>query len=661
MKTQPYISHIHIKNFRNFHSVDFDLTEQQVFIGENAVGKSNLIFALRLILDLNLSEKERMLEESDFWEGLESPMDKGEEIRIELYLSNFEDNVNIVAQLTDATVMFNNKATLKLTYKFFRKDENSTEYSYVIFKGEDESRSFTYDDRKILNIRVIEAIRDVESEMRNSRTSPITQIIKQKYVISKDVLTKLSKELEEKGADTLHIGEISDLENRIHLLLNSMISFNTNELNITLKTINIDATRLLHALRPLINNRESVNTSLGVNNILFIALILLLIEDETIKTYLSNDLYNELIKIDNDKNIMKYYTKIDEADGYILNLDNLNDKELKEKLYSFFSNSIPSHHGATILVVEEPEAHLHPIYQRLLYKHIINKSDTSVIITTHSSHISSAAPITSLVHLIATSNGTDVKTTASLELTESDFTDLSRYIDTKRGEIYTAKGVLLVEGISEEYLVTSFSECMKLELDRLGVIVCNINSTNFTPYCRFLQALGIPYVVITDGDYYHYEEKSKIFGDIFSETHTNYAYDGIDRMSQMCQQYINSHCNNFCNLSINEQKEFFKKVGIFIGEYTFEVDIFKQANQEDKNIISSLFNQLTNGGETQKKNFRDNLDNGDYYKCLSQIESSHSRIGKGRFAQQLADKVTDTMIPQYIKDAINRIACKVRG
>lgn len=661
MKTQPYISHIHIKNFRNFHSVDFDLTEQQVFIGENAVGKSNLIFALRLILDLNLSEKERMLEESDFWEGLESPMDKGEEIRIELYLSNFEDNVNIVAQLTDATVMFNNKATLKLTYKFFRKDENSTEYSYVIFKGEDESRSFTYDDRKILNIRVIEAIRDVESEMRNSRTSPITQIIKQKYVISKDVLTKLSKELEEKGADTLHIGEISDLENRIHLLLNSMISFNTNELNITLKTINIDATRLLHALRPLINNRESVNTSLGVNNILFIALILLLIEDETIKTYLSNDLYNELIKIDNDKNIMKYYTKIDEADGYILNLDNLNDKELKEKLYSFFSNSIPSHHGATILVVEEPEAHLHPIYQRLLYKHIINKSDTSVIITTHSSHISSAAPITSLVHLIATSNGTDVKTTASLELTESDFTDLSRYIDTKRGEIYTAKGVLLVEGISEEYLVTSFSECMKLELDRLGVIVCNINSTNFTPYCRFLQALGIPYVVITDGDYYHYEEKSKIFGDIFSETHTNYAYDGIDRMSQMCQQYINSHCNNFCNLSINEQKEFFKKAGIFIGEYTFEVDIFKQANQEDKNIISSLFNQLTNGGETQKKNFRDNLDNGDYYKCLSQIESSHSRIGKGRFAQQLADKVTDTMIPQYIKDAINRIACKVRG
>lgn len=661
MKTQPYISHIHIKNFRNFHSVDFDLTEQEVFIGENAVGKSNLIFALRLILDLNLSEKERMLEESDFWEGLESPMDKGEEIRIELYLSNFEDNVNIVAQLTDATVMFNNKATLKLTYKFFRKDENSTEYSYVIFKGEDESRSFTYDDRKILNIRVIEAIRDVESEMRNSRTSPITQIIKQKYVISKDVLTKLSKELEEKGADTLHIGEISDLENRIHLLLNSMISFNTNELNITLKTINIDATRLLHALRPLINNRESVNTSLGVNNILFIVLILLLIEDETIKTYLSNDLYNELIKIDNDKNIMKYYTKIDEADGYILNLDNLNDKELKEKLYSFFSNSIPSHHGATILVVEEPEAHLHPIYQRLLYKHIINKSDTSVIITTHSSHISSAAPITSLVHLIATSNGTDVKTTASLELTESDFTDLSRYIDTKRGEIYTAKGVLLVEGISEEYLVTSFSECMKLELDRLGVIVCNINSTNFTPYCRFLQALGIPYVVITDGDYYHYEEKSKIFGDIFSETHTNYAYDGIDRMSQMCQQYINSHCNNFCNLSINEQKEFFKKVGIFIGEYTFEVDIFKQANQEDKNIISSLFNQLTNGGETQKKNFRDNLDNGDYYKCLSQIESSHSRIGKGRFAQQLADKVTDTMIPQYIKDAINRIACKVRG
>ncbi|WFR57152.1 AAA family ATPase [Anaerocolumna sp. AGMB13025] len=153
MNIHPYICKIHMKNFRNFHDVEFTLSEKQVLIGENAVGKSNLLFALQLILDPTLSEKDRMLEESDFWEGLEYPMENGEEIKIELYFSNFEDNPNILAQLTDATVMLDNKETIKLTYKFFKKDENRLDYSYVIFKGDDESRTFTYDDRKILNIR----------------------------------------------------------------------------------------------------------------------------------------------------------------------------------------------------------------------------------------------------------------------------------------------------------------------------------------------------------------------------------------------------------------------------------------------------------------------------------------------------------------------------
>lgn len=97
VKTQPYISRIHIENFRNFHSVDFALGDKQVIIGENAVGKSNLLYALQLIFDPTLSERDRMLEESDFWDGLENPMDTGCHILIEVYLKNFEDNKNLFA------------------------------------------------------------------------------------------------------------------------------------------------------------------------------------------------------------------------------------------------------------------------------------------------------------------------------------------------------------------------------------------------------------------------------------------------------------------------------------------------------------------------------------------------------------------------------------
>ena len=44
-------------------------------------------------------------------------------------------------------------------------------------------------------MRVIKAMRDVEAEMRNSRTSPLTRIIKQKYDISKEDIIEISEAL----------------------------------------------------------------------------------------------------------------------------------------------------------------------------------------------------------------------------------------------------------------------------------------------------------------------------------------------------------------------------------------------------------------------------------------------------------------------------------
>lgn len=657
MKTQPYICRVHIENFRNFHSVDFSLGEKQVLIGENAVGKSNLLYALQLILDPTLSEKDRMLEESDFWDGIENPMDNGQHILIEIYLANFEDNKNLLAQLADASVMVEGKETLKISYKFFKKDAAKPDYSYIIYKGNDESRAFTYEDRKIFNIRVIKAIRDVEAEMKSSRTSPLTQIIKQKYTVSKDVLSEISKALDEKGADTLQIGQVNDLESRLQRLLNDMVSFSADEFNVSLKTMNIDATKLLYALRPLINSRETGNTSLGINNILYVALILLLIEDDTIKTFLSGDLYRELLAQDHERLLEKSYKKSTSSDDYALNLAALQDTTLYDNLYAFFSDCVPTANGVTILAVEEPESHLHPIYQRLLYRHIMNKTNTSVMITTHSTHISSVAPITSLVHLITTKDGTTVKTTADIDLSADDYSDLTRYIDVKRGELYTAKGIIFVEGISEEYLVPSFSKAKGVELDRLGVVICNINSTNFEPYCRFANALGIPYVIITDGDYYHIVDEKKHFGDLEDASHVDKGFDGLDRIYQMYQGTVDPE---YTRWDYNQKRKYFATLGAFVGEYTLEVDLFKKSTEQDRNILCSVFNQLTKGGHTQKNNFSAELSAGKYHKCLSKIESTHSGIGKGRFSQRLANQVSASMVPDYVSDAIDAIVTKVR-
>lgn len=66
-----YLSRIRIENFRNFSELDVALSDNIVVVGENRVGKSNLLFGLRLIFDPSLPDTSRQLGLADFWDGLE--------------------------------------------------------------------------------------------------------------------------------------------------------------------------------------------------------------------------------------------------------------------------------------------------------------------------------------------------------------------------------------------------------------------------------------------------------------------------------------------------------------------------------------------------------------------------------------------------------------
>lgn len=632
MKTQPYICRVQIKNFRNFRSVDFRLNKRQVVIGENGVGKSNLLRALQLILDPTLSEKDRTLEESDFWAGLDAPMENGVEIEISIYLSDYEDNLDLLAQLVDATVILDSgQEALKLTYRFY-PDENG-DYRFIVFKGDDETRPFTYEDRKVLNIKVIKAIRDVEAEMRSPRTSPLTQVLKQKYAPSKEALTDIAQRLDSTGQNVLQVAQIQSLEKCLKERLNAILASDRNGFDVSLRTMNADASKLLYALRPLIDGRETYDASLGVDNVLYVALVLLQLQDSTVPPFLDVDKYERLAR-KNQELATRFYRKT-AANDYELQGDEMSDGY--PDLYRVMSEIFGSN-GVTILAVEEPEAHLHPIYQRLLYKHFIKDCKAPVITTTHSTHISAVADVKSIVRLLETSSGTDVKTTADLNLEPRELDDLARYIDVNRGEIYMAKGVVFVEGYAEEYLLPRFAEGLGFELDRFGVVVCNIASTNFKPYWRFAQALGLPCVAITDGD-----PKTKT--------------PGVERAFKLCQDcFSEKDRNDYQAVSAAERRALLAQYDFFVGETTLETDIFAANVAEQKRqTIIQVFNELTEGGEKQKEHFATELTSGQYKACLSKIEE----IGKGRFAQRLATYARQLTPPEYIRQALLQIKAKV--
>ena len=92
------ISRIAIENFANFDSVDFATDDSLVVVGENKAGKSNLLRALRLVLDPTLPDRERQLGLEHFWDGL-GDQKLGSEVKVEVELTNFEDNDNLLAVL----------------------------------------------------------------------------------------------------------------------------------------------------------------------------------------------------------------------------------------------------------------------------------------------------------------------------------------------------------------------------------------------------------------------------------------------------------------------------------------------------------------------------------------------------------------------------------
>ena len=109
------ISRIAIKNFRNFADLDVSLGAHAVIVGENKIGKSNLLYALRLILDPSLPDSARTLREEDFWDGLQRPLGKGTRILISVDLTDFEDDENQLAVLAEHLVE-TSPMTSRLTY-----------------------------------------------------------------------------------------------------------------------------------------------------------------------------------------------------------------------------------------------------------------------------------------------------------------------------------------------------------------------------------------------------------------------------------------------------------------------------------------------------------------------------------------------------------------
>ena len=93
--------------------------------------------------------------------------------------------------------------------------------------------------------------------------------------------------------------------------------------------------------------------------------------------------------------------------------------------------------------------------------------------------------------------------TAGLSKEESDY--LEKYLDVTKSQLFFARGVIFVEGISEAILVPDFAKLINRPLDMYAVEIVNINGVGFSPFAKMMkipnQSFGFARgSIITDDD-----------------------------------------------------------------------------------------------------------------------------------------------------------------
>lgn len=102
-----HISRLEVRNFRNFQHLVIDkFPAHAVIVGENGVGKSNLLEAIRLVLDPSLPDSRRMLREEDIWEGHPTGLSGGAEVTVVVDLQGYDDDDDAKSVLSSAAVGF---------------------------------------------------------------------------------------------------------------------------------------------------------------------------------------------------------------------------------------------------------------------------------------------------------------------------------------------------------------------------------------------------------------------------------------------------------------------------------------------------------------------------------------------------------------------------
>ena len=203
-----------------------------------------------------------------------------------------------------------------------------------------------------------------------------------------------------------------------------------------------------------------------------------------------------------------------------------------------------------LLLIEEPEAHLHPQLQELVHSFLsATKSEMTniqVIYTSHSPTLTSKVGIENVNLLYENEHKKYCLPLAETNISDSDKAYLKKYLDVTKSQLFFAKGILFVEGISEAILIPEMAKLINRPFDKYAVELVNVDSVAFRPFVNLLSSDRVATCfnkisIITDDDRCtkkddsYYIDKNLDYGDVNKDIINNLKNG---EMSERCHDLI---------------------------------------------------------------------------------------------------------------------------
>ena len=152
-----------------------------------------------------------------------------------------------------------------------------------------------------------------------------------------------------------------------------------------------------------------------------------------------------------------------------------------------------------VIGAEEPETHLHPNAQRSLI-HQLKTLSNQLVVTTHSPYITSVAEPDEFRAMELKSGRLQIRWLPQ-RMEDKDVRTIKRLIMRFRGEVLFARGLIFVEGLTEEQLVRGmFQAYFGHDPSELGINVIGVDGKSYAAFLMLALSLRKPFCIISDND-----------------------------------------------------------------------------------------------------------------------------------------------------------------